>query len=253
MTTADWLRAKIGPAPQQAPGEHTPPGGQRDQDQFGFFTKHLRPDMRVLHAYCGDGSSSLLIAAHLGMGELVSIDPEISNVRAARGQFTVSGGADISFERCAIGSLPFAPGEFDAVMIDGPLATDESPERALEGAARVLRPGGLLGARHSVASSRVMTAPSPLIDRALLRQDTVLRDVGGDPDVGLRQPELMCAAGLVNVRVTSSTEQMTDDELLRELSRGGFVPLAEAEEADEATTAISFLTVVETVGWKPIQ
>ena len=248
MTTADWLRAKIGPAPQQAPAERASPG---EQDHFEFFTKYLRPDMRVLHAYCGDGKSSLVLAAHIGMGEIVGIDPEISNVRAARSRIAGSGGAEFSFERCSMGDLPFAPGEFDAVLIDGPLATDGSPKKALAEAVRVLAPGGLLGARHMVASSRVLTSPSPLIERALKRQETVMRDVGGDPDVGLRQPGLMRIAGLVNVRVTSSTDQKSDDELLGELSRGGFVPLTEPEEAEDVETVISFVAVVETVGWRP--
>lgn len=248
MTTADWLRAKIGPAPQQAPTERASPG---EHDHFAFFTKYLRPDMRVLQAYCGDGKSSMALAAHIRMGEIVSIDPEISNVRAARSRIGGSGGAEFSFERCSIDDLPFAPGEFDAVLIDGPLATDGSPEKALAEAVRVLAPGGLLGARHMVASSRVLTTPSPLIERALKRQETVMRDVGGDPEVGLRQPGLMRVAGLVNVRVTSATEQTTDDELLSELTRGGFVPLTEPDEAEDGEIVISFVTVVETVGWRP--
>lgn len=250
MTTTDWLRAKIGPAPQHAPAEKIPLGGP---DEFAFFTCFLRPDMRVLHANCNDGKSSLKLATHLRMGELVAIDPDISNVRTARSR-TSAVLADISVERCTVDSLPFADSSFDAVLLNGALAAAISPERALEEVRRVLVSGGLLGARHTVSSSRVLTDESPLVERALSRRDAVLRDLGGDPEVGLRQPGLFRSTGFVNVRVTSSTRQRSDDDLLAELSRGGFVQSNETEpiSIDEETDAvIAFETVVETVGWRP--
>jgi SAM-dependent methyltransferase len=258
MTTADWLRAKIGPAPDIEPvgaiSERAPSVGQGSSDEFAFFTQHLRPDMRVLHAYFGAGRVSQLIAPHLPMGDLVGIDPELSNVRALRARSVIPGSADISFQRSSMEDLPFANGEFDALLLDGSLATGTSPERALEEAIRVLVPGGLLGARHTVASSRVFTGTSPQIEQALRRKETVLRDLGGDPDFGLRQPQQVRAAGFVNVRVSSSTEQRTDDELLMELSKGGFMSMNEEDPAmdqEEEAVVISFVTVVQSVAWKP--
>ncbi len=255
MTTSEWLRSKIGPSPNPVPAERL----SRSVDPRGeFLYGYLRPDMHVLHANCGDGGATLGLASFLPLGEVVGVDPDSSKLRRARSRSYVPDGGEISFERCSVNSLPFGPEQFDAVLLDGALATDESPERALEEVKRVLAPGGLLGARHTVASSRVMTGDVPLVERALTRRDTVLRDLGGDPDMGLRQMSLLREAGYVNLRVTSGTEQSTDDELLAELTAGGFVPRIDdseesdpASDVDEAPVVFSFLTVVETVCWKP--
>lgn len=252
MTTSEWLRSKIGPAPHPAPPQRL----SRDADPAtGFFSAYLRQQMRVAHAYCGDGASTLGLAAFVPMGEVVGIDPDSSKLRRARGRSYVSDAGEISFERTSLHSLPFGPGEFDAVLIDGALATEGPPERALAEAMRVLAPGGLLGVRHTVASSRVMTGDVPLIERALTRRDTVLRDLGGDPDMGLKQPALLREAGYVNLRITSVTEQKSDDELLAELYAGGFGPLvadSESEDDDGGPVVFCFTTAVETVCWKPV-
>lgn len=252
MTTADWLRSKIGPSPNPAPPEHASKTGHPTS---AFFTRYLRPEMRVLHAYCGQGKATLALATFVPLGEVTGIDPHIDNLRSARARRYVQDGGEVSFERAALADLPFGPGEFDAAYVDGPLATEESPERALHEVMRVLIPGGLLGARHTAAASRVLTADHPLIERALQRQDAVMRDLGGDPDAGLKQPELLREAGYVNVRVTSSTEQKSGEALLEELSRDGFVPAGDMpgpEDEDAALWSLfSFVTAVESVCWKP--
>lgn len=253
MTTTEWLRSRIGPAPLPAPPERV---SRSTDSRTGFFTAYLRHDMRVLHAYCRDGKSTLSLATFVPMGEVTGVDPHSSNLRRARDRTFVADAGGISFERCTLQDLPFGPEEFDAALIDAALSTEGSPERALEEVKRVLAPGGLLGVRHTVASSRVLTSEVPLIERALRRRDSVAVDLGGDPDAGLKQPSMLRDAGFVNLRVTSSTEQKSDEELLAELSVEGFVPgleMVEPEQAeDEQPVVLSFMTVVETVCWKPV-
>lgn len=253
MTTTDWLRAKIGPSPNPAPAERITRPVDR---KLEFFARYLKPDMSVLNAYCFDGGSTLSLSTFVPAGSVTGIDPNIENLRRARSRRYVSDGGDISFERCTVSSLPFPDEEFEAVLLDGPLATEQSTERALSEAMRVLIPGGLLGARHTVASSRIFTAESPVISRAMAQQDDMLRDKGGDPDAGLRQPALLRQAGFANLKVTSSTEQASEDDLFAELSKAGFL-LDEDHQADddhleEAPAIIAFETVVETVCWKPV-
>lgn len=248
MTTAEWLRAKIGPAPYPS----TPDGKRARPCALQFFTQYLKPDMRVLHAYSRDGVSTMSIAEHVLAGEVVGIDPEMDNVRAARRRSVAPDGSEVSFERGSLGRLPFGPEEFDAVLIDESISSLDSPERALEELQGILVPGGLLGARHTVAASRVFAGKSQLLERALNRKETVMRDLGGDPDVGLRQPVLLRSGGFVNVRVTSSTEQQTDDEMLAVLSREGFVPADDDDGEQDGGQVISFITVVDSVCWKPV-
>ncbi len=251
MTTTEWLRSKIGPAPHPAPPERASRSGNPGAD---FFTGYLRAEMRVLHAYCGDGSSTISLATFVPMGEVIGIDPDTSRLRRARGRSFVADTGEISFERSSLHDLPFGPDDFDAVLVNEAFSVEASPERALEEVKRVLVPGGLLGVRHTVASSRVLTGDAPLIERSLRRRDTVLRDIGGDPDAGLKQPSLLREAGFVNLRVTSSTEQKSDEDLLIELAVDGFVPMEQDAESgiemDETPVVHSIVTAVETVCWK---
>lgn len=252
MTTTEWLRAKIGPSPNPTPLERATRSGSAATD---FFTDYLRPEMRVLHAYCGDGMSTYSLATYVPMGEVTGIDPDTSNLRRARSRSYVSDAGDVSFERCTLSDLPFGPDEFDAVLVDGAFSTEASPERALDELKRVLAPGGLLGVRHTVPSSRVATGDVPLIERSLRRRDTVQRDLGGNPDVGLKQPALLREAGFVNLRITSSAQQKSDDELLVELAADGFVPVEQdgehSIETEESPAVFFFETAIETVCWRP--
>jgi hypothetical protein len=245
MTTADWLRATIGQAPYP-----TTPDGKRAQP-VQFFTRYLRPDMLVLHAYSGDGASTFSLAEHVLTGEVVGVDPDMDNLSTARRRSAAPDRAEITFERGALGRLPFSPEEFDAVLLDGSVSSVDAPERALAELQGMSVHGGLLGVRHTVASSRVFSGKSRLLERSLDRQETIMRDPGGDPDFGLLQPHLLRAGGFVNVRVTSSTEQQTEDELLAALSREGYVPADDGEGTEDSGSVISFVTVAESVCWKP--
>ncbi len=253
MTTREWLRAKIGPSPNPAAAEQP----HRSVDsRTDFFTRYLKRDMRVLHAYSGDGKSTFGLSMSVPLGSVVGVDPDVENLRRARSLRYTAEAGEVSFERCNLDDLPFGAEEFDAVFLDGPFATERSTERALEQVQRVLVFGGLLGARHTVGSSRIFTAAAPVLSEGLARQESTLRDLGGDPDAGLKQPTLLRDAGLINLRVTSSTEQATEDDLLSELTKGGFIsPRDESDSAsedEENPQVLSFVTAIETVCWKPV-
>lgn len=254
MTTTEWLRSKIGPAPHPAPPERV---SRAENHSADFFIRHLRPEMRVLHAYCGDGKATFNLATYVPMGEVTGIDPETANLRRARSLSYVPEGGDVSFERCSLDDLPLGPEDFDAVFIDGAFSVERSPERAIEEVKRVLAPGGLLGVRHTVALTRVMSGEAPEIESALQQRDSMLVDQGGDPDAGLKQVSLLRETGFVNLRVTSSTEQKSDDELLIGLAAAGLMPLdrgvEEELDMDEGPPVHCFVTAIETVGWKPFQ
>ncbi len=250
MTTSEWLRTKIGPSPSPPEPDRT---AGRPDPATAFFTRYLKPEMRLLHAYARSGRSSHALASHVSMGQVTGIDPDRESVRRARELAGPAEGPDVVFERSGIGATPFGSDSFDAVFIDGVFSTEGSPERAFEEVKRVLVPGGLLGVRHTTASSRVLSAEDPLLESGMERRDIAWQDRGGDPDAGLRQIQWLRDAGLVNVRVSSSTQQRLGDQLTAELSAGGFISdEPPADPDDEHPPVVVFTTVIQTVCWKAV-
>jgi SAM-dependent methyltransferase len=259
MTIADWLRSEIGPAPQiDGPLRSEP---RVSADGHAFFVQYLKPGMRALHIGCGDGRETVKLLDCVPGGKVVGLDDDSAAIRAARRRVAWREDDAITFETGPLTSLPFESDSFESIYISSLLNEMPEPAAALAEIMRVLRPGGALGARHTVASSRVMTIESPDIAEGLARLDAVRRDMGGDPDFGLRQPGLMRAAGLINLRVTTSTDQALEEDLLEELEARGLVRRPEPQRAlDEEgpevedsrpTGLFSAVIAVETVGWKP--
>lgn len=257
MTSIDWLRSEIGPAPRVRPyGVQPHDAGSRRHD---FFTSYLRPGMKVLHAGCGDGSDTLTIAEHIGQGSVTGVDTNATLIRSARKKVSTQRQDAVTFEATTLTKLRFEDAQFDAVLASGPLERLPEPQKAISEIFRVLRPGGIFGARHGVASSRVANFSLGRIERALEREMADWRERGGDPDFGLRQPSIMREAGFINLRVTTSTDQMNADELLavfwpqQDLETTGLSEeqIDELNEETRGSGLFAAVVAVETVGWKP--
>ena len=257
MTSTDWLRSEIGPAPRVKPYSVQPEGAE--SQRHSFFTPYLRPGMKVLHAGCGDGADTFAIASYVGDGTVTGIDANATLVRDARKKSTWRRQENVTFEAATLKKLRFEDREFDAVLASGLLTQVPEPHLVLAEFARVLRPGGMLGARHTVTSSRVVNFSLPAIERAAQREIEAVKERGGDPDFGLRQPALMRDAGFINLRVTTSTDQMGADELLAEFwpqekTQAAGMTDEQADELNEEVRGsglFSALIAVETVAWKP--
>ena len=94
--------------------------------------REIRP-RRVLDAGCGDG----WIAASVVAPEVVCIDLSLAAVESARARGLDARVADVA-------ELPFADGEFDAVMCNNVLYHLPDRQRGIAELARVLRAGGRL-------------------------------------------------------------------------------------------------------------
>jgi len=91
---------------------------------------------RVLDVGCGDGQVSRL-AARLGAGLVVGVDPTWNQVRVAAAR----GGAN-GFARAGAAALPVAASTFDAVVACLVFEHIRDVDEAIAEVARVLRPGG---------------------------------------------------------------------------------------------------------------
>jgi SAM-dependent methyltransferase len=105
-------------------------GGDDEVTQMQSALREVHP-RRVLDAGCGEG----WIASTIAAPELVCVDRSEAAVEAARARGLDARVADVE-------SLPFADGDFDAVMCNNVLYHVPDRDRALAELARVLRPGG---------------------------------------------------------------------------------------------------------------
>ena len=260
MTAVDWLRNVIGEDPNRRLYDSGHPAFDRiNSHGADFFAPYLRPGMALLHIGCRDGAATLAFAELVAPGPVTGIDSDPALIRTARKKAVNLGENRFNFERAAPESLPFANNRFDAVFVGQVLERSDRPEQALAEVFRVLRPGGLLGTRNRVASSRVSNFGSASLDRALKDEAAMIRDTGGDPDFGLRQSRLARNAGFVNLRTTSSTGHMDQEALRRSLAESEAVtaggnaagsqhaPFEEDDERDLFVVTVN----IETVGWKP--
>ena len=148
----------------------------------------LRPGERLLDVGSGAGSSALVAAEEFG-AIVAGIDFGAAAVRGAQQAADAAGLCDrVGFMVGEAGSLPFADGEFDAVLCECSLSTFPDKGCAVAEMRRVLRPGG------RVAISDVVTDHARLPEQ-LRGTVATLACVGGAlPLAGYEQ--LLAARGL---------------------------------------------------------
>lgn len=175
----------------------------------------LAPGMRVLEVGCGAGGYTALLMEKLeGRGAWVAIDHDPDLLRQARENVTPS--VPTRFERGDALALPFAEGEFDAVVSAFLLCVLPSPLAALREMRRVTRPGGVIASISCFCKSGAL----PLF-HGVEQWDGMARYAELEPRVraafrqGVRNPGLglpsgrdldvwgdYAAAGLVDLRMT---------------------------------------------------
>jgi len=152
----------------------------------------LRGGEQVLDLGCGTGHSTLALAARAG--RVVGLDLTDAMLAEARSLARERGIANASFERGDAEDLPYADASFDVVTSRVSAHHYARPRRAVQEAARVLRPGGLLVVSDSVApedpaQDTFLNAVELLRDPSHVRNHRVsewcgwLREAGFAPEV----------------------------------------------------------------------
>jgi ubiquinone/menaquinone biosynthesis C-methylase UbiE len=119
----------------------------------------LAPGARVLEIGCGTGAVARRIAKLFDGTQVVGVDP--SPVFVERAGRLAGGDRQLSFVVGDGRELPFEDGAFDAVVCHTSLCHIPGPERVLDEAARVARPGGQLAVFDGdYATATVATSPA---------------------------------------------------------------------------------------------
>ena len=133
---SEWARLLL--------GDSFHPGGLPLTERLGELLD-LRPGKRVLDVAAGKGASAVFLAKRFGC-EVVGVDYSARNAAEAALSAEEAGvGEIVTFRQGDAERLPFADGEFDAVVCECAYCTFPDKVAAAREFLRVLRPGGRVG------------------------------------------------------------------------------------------------------------
>ena len=174
-----------------------------------FLLEYLVPGMDLLDGGCGPGTITKGLAEIVAPGRVLGVDREQSQIALA--QRLTAGSPTIEFRTDDLCSLTADDESFDVVFVHGVLEHIADPEKAISEIYRVLRSGGLVGARHADFGGFLLEpTPEPLGKFSQLFIELMQRN-GGDPHCGRHQPGLFREAGFEVLKVSASYDCWTPD------------------------------------------
>ena len=159
----------------------------------------IGPGQTVLDIGAGPGWASADLAEIVGpAGRVIALDRSESFLAALRGRCL----SNVEVRAHDVSGAPFGEALADAAWCRWVLSFVEAPERTVGHIARALKPGGV-AVFHEYADYGAwrMMPPDPEQERFRTLVVQSWRDAGGEPDVAMRLPEWLEAAGLDVVEV----------------------------------------------------
>ena len=176
-----------------------------------FFLPYVKTGMRLLDCGCGPGSITVDWAMIVAPGEVVGIDLDPAQVELARNHAKSVGVTNVRFEQGNVQQLPYEDQSFDAVFVHGVIEYLPDPIQAFGEIRRVLRPDGVLGARHSDWGSFLFSPASPQTSRFFDLFKQYMRHCGGEPEFGRHQLAAIRGAGFERIKPSASCDCWTTD------------------------------------------
>jgi SAM-dependent methyltransferase len=175
------------------------------ENSFGYGLDLLRPGTDVLDLGCGPGSITVGIAELVAPGRVLAVDSDAGVLVAAESAARAAGTESIEFAVMDAYALEVPDGTFDLVHAHQVLQHLADPVAALREMARVTRPCGIVAARDTDYAGWTWYPANPGLDRWLALYRDLAHASGGEPDAGRHLLSWAHAAGLSDVRATSST------------------------------------------------
>ena len=217
-----------------------------------YLLPELVPGMDVLDVGCGPGTITLDLARAVAPGEVIGVENVEAPLRVARSNAAERGDTTTRFQIADAYHLPFGDDRFDVVHAHQVLQHVTDPVAVLVEMGRVCRSGGWVAVRDADYAAFAWYPESPGIERWLDVYRRLARRNGAEPDAGRRLRSWARAAGLRDVRLTSSnwtyatpesTEWWANSQADRVL---GEVFAAQAAEAGVSASAVSEMAA----GWR---
>ena len=174
-----------------------------------FFLPYVRPGMTLLDCGCGPGTITVDFADLVAPAEVIGVDIEASQLRFAWAQAADREKSNTHFSVADLYALPFPNHMFDAVFLHGVLEHMQAPIAALEEVRRVLKHGGVVGARHADFGGFLLEPAEPPLDRFASLFERLMIHNGGDPMAGRHQLRWLQEAGFDQLVVSASYDCWT--------------------------------------------
>ena len=178
------------------------PDQRRAEPHAAYLLPHLKTGYRVLDFGCGPGTIYVGLARIVAPGEIHGIDMEESQIALARAAAEAGGHSNAAFHVGDVTNLPFEDGYFDVAHCHSVLMHVPDTSAVLAEVKRVLKPGGIIGARESILRAAFL---HPYED--LLAWTTFVKLVaanGGHPVMGMELKGEFLEAGFSNPVASAS-------------------------------------------------
>ena len=174
-----------------------------------FFLPYVRPGMILLDCGCGPGTITLDFAEIVAPAEAIGVDIESGQLRFAQARAADGEKSNVRFAVSDLYALPFSDDTFDAVFLHGVLEHMQSPVAALREVRRVLKHGGVVGARHADFGGFLLEPAEAPLDRFAPIFEGLMTHNGGDPMAGRHQLRWLREAGFRKPVVSASYDCWT--------------------------------------------
>ena len=189
---------------QDMPGRHE----RRTADaNAAFLARHLLPGMSLLDCGCGPGTITIGLADWVAPGKVTGVDLDPKRVQQATEAAESAGVANVAFQVGDIYELPFPDASFDAAFVSYVLMHLQDRQSAVREVMRVLKPGGVFGAREMNHSAIIHLNPAPEWWEAVPLLDEYLKSRGIDIYAGATLGALVRDMGFTDVEESASLNQ----------------------------------------------
>ena len=182
---------------------------RRAASHAAFFLPYVRSGTTLLDCGCGPGTITLDFAEIVAPAEAIGVDIEPGQLRFAQARAADGEKSNVRFAVSDLYALPFPDDTFDAVFLHGVLEHMQSPVAALREVRRVLKHGGVVGARHADFGGFLLEPAEAPLDRFVPIFEGLMAHNGGDPMAGRHQLRWLREAGFERPVVSASYDCWT--------------------------------------------
>ncbi len=163
----------------------------------------------VLELGCGVGAQLRVLQRRFPTVRFTGVD--ISPVQLRQARHLLAGPLDagrVELVEASAYRLPFPDGHFDGACTFWLLEHLADHVTLLREAWRVLKPGGVLYCTEVFNAGLFTDPPTPGLERWWRAFNVLQRELGGDPDVGIRLAALLLAAGFNDIDLREASPQL---------------------------------------------